>query len=38
LNFLSAEQLDGFMVTRIEPSRVVFEREGAEVVRPLEGR
>lgn len=38
LRVREGEQLDGFMVTRIEPSRVVFEREGAEVVRPLEGR
>ena len=32
------EQLGGFTVQRIEPSRVIFEREGIEVARPLEAR
>jgi len=38
LRVQEGEQLGALTVRRIEPSRVIFEREGIEVARPLEAR
>jgi len=38
LRVREGDELGGFRVTRIEPSQVVFERDGAQLVRPLETR